>query len=123
MTHDEALDWWFAHANYEQRAPGPGDLKLGRMRALLARLGEPQRRLRVLHVAGSKGKGSTSAMLAAVLREAGYRVGLFTSPHLTRLEERFQIDGAPITPAELTQLLGEVREAAGRATPTFFEIA
>ncbi|MFO0843393.1 MAG: folylpolyglutamate synthase/dihydrofolate synthase family protein [Gemmataceae bacterium] len=122
MTHDEALDWWFAHANYEQRAPAPGDLKLGRMRALLARLGQPQKRLRVVHVAGSKGKGSTSAMLAAVLRESGYRVGLFTSPHLTRLEERFQVDGAPITPAELTQLLVEVR-AAARATPTFFEIA
>src|SRR5262245_25772800 len=125
MTLDEALDWWFAHANYEQRTPAAGDLTLGRMRALLAGLGDPHRRLRVLHVAGSKGKGSTSAMLAAVLQRAGYRVGLFTSPHLCRLEERFQVDGRPITAAELSQLLGEVRQAVerGRGSPTFFEIA
>ena len=54
-------------------------------------------RLRIVHVAGSKGKGSTAAMLAAVLRRAGYRTGLFTSPHLCRVEERFQVDGAPVT--------------------------
>jgi dihydrofolate synthase/folylpolyglutamate synthase len=123
MTHEEALAWWFAHANYEQRTPTADDLKLGRMRTLLARLGEPHRKLRILHVAGSKGKGSTSAMLASVLREAGYRVGLFTSPHLTRLEERFQVDGQPINPGELTQLLSEIREVVDAAPTTFFEIA
>ncbi len=129
MTHAEALNWWFAHANFEQRAPAPGDLKLERMRALLARLGEPHRRLRVVHVAGSKGKGSTSAMLACTLRRAGYRTALFTSPHLSRLEERFQIDGWAITPAELAQALTEIREAVERGStfaaspPTFFELA
>src|SRR3954453_9595835 len=105
MNYDEALAYWFAHANYEQRAPSPADLKLGRMRSLLARLGDPHRRLRIVHVAGSKGKGSTSAMLAAVLTRAGYRPALFPSPHLSRHEERFQVDGRPILPAELTQLL------------------
>ena len=98
------------------------------MRALLARLGDPHRRLRIVHVAGSKGKGSTAAMLAAVLRRAGYRTGLFTSPHLCRFEERFQVDGRPITPDELAALLSDVRDgrrapAAGRRTPTFFEVA
>src|SRR3954470_12121272 len=106
MTYQEALSYWFAHANYERFAPGPGDLKLDRMRALLARLGDPHRRLRIVHVAGSKGKGSTAAMLAAVLRRAGYRTGLFTSPHLCRVEERFQFDDRPITPGELRALLG-----------------
>ena len=67
------------------------------MRTLLARLGNPHQRLRIVHVAGSKGKGSTAAMLAAILRQAGYRTGLFTSPHLCRVEERFQVDGQPIT--------------------------
>jgi dihydrofolate synthase/folylpolyglutamate synthase len=123
MTYEEALGWWFAHANYEQKAPAPADLKLDRMRTLLSRLGDPHRGLRIVHVAGSKGKGSTSAMLAAVLREAGYRVGLFTSPHLSRLEERFQVDGSPITANELTQLLGEVRQAVDDTPVTFFEIA
>jgi dihydrofolate synthase/folylpolyglutamate synthase len=98
------------------------------MRALLARLDDPHKRLRILHVAGSKGKGSTSAMLASVLRRAGYRVGLFTSPHLCRVEERFQVDGQPISAPELTTLLNEVRSAlAPRSSkplmPTFFEVA
>ena len=131
MDYAQALAFWFGHVNYEQRAPASGDLKLDRMRALLRLLGEPHTRLRVIHVAGSKGKGSTSAMLASVLRRAGYRTGLFTSPHLTRVEERFQVDGVPVTPGELAALLTDVRDALGRAgargplsaPPTFFEIA
>src|SRR5437764_11458621 len=83
MDYEQALAFWFGHVNYEQRPPAAGDLKLDRMRGLLRLLGEPHRRLRIVHVAGSKGKGSTAAMLAAVLRRAGYRTGLFTSPHLT----------------------------------------
>src|SRR5689334_2112692 len=126
--HEQALAWWYGVVNYEVRAPLPDDLRLDRMRALLHRLGDPQQRLRLLHVAGSKGKGSTSAVLAAVLRRAGYRTGLFTSPHLCRVEERIQVDGRPITPEELTALLAEVRTAvlsprSPSAEPTFFEIA
>ena len=129
MTYEQALAYWFSHVNFEQRVPAVADLKLGRMRSLLARLGDPHRRLRIVHVAGSKGKGSTSAMLAAVLTRAGYRTGLFTSPHLCRHEERFQVDGRPILPAELAQLLSEVRAAVENGSPfqsgppTFFEIA
>jgi dihydrofolate synthase/folylpolyglutamate synthase len=129
LTPQQARAFWFGLVNYEQRSPAAGDLKLDRMRALLARLGDPQRRLRILHVAGSKGKGSTSAMLAAILRQAGYRTGLFTSPHLCRVEERFQVDGQPITEAELTTLLSEVHHVApanppaGPAPLTFFEVA
>src|SRR6516162_1924814 len=111
LSYEEALGFWFGCINYEQRTPLPDDLKLEPMRALLARLGNPQDRLRIVHVAGSKGKGSTSAMLATILREAGYRVGLFTSPHLCRVEERIQIDGQPITPNELASLMTEIREA------------
>jgi dihydrofolate synthase/folylpolyglutamate synthase len=123
MTYEEALAYWYAHVNYEQRTPGPSDLKLERMRELARRLGEPQKRLRVIHVAGSKGKGSTSALLEAVLRRAGYRTGLFTSPHLCRVEERFQVDGEAIRPDELAALLTEVREVEAGLSPTFFEIA
>ena len=88
LTPDEARAWWYGLINFEQRTPAAADLKLDHMRTLLARLGDPHRRLRIVHVAGSKGKGSTSAMLASILRQAGYRTGLFTSPHLCRVEER-----------------------------------
>src|SRR5215471_12353108 len=101
LTYEQAIRYWFGRINYEQRSPRPSDLKLDRMRALLDLLGNPQERLRVVHVAGSKGKGSTAAMLAAVLQHAGYRTGLFTSPHLCRVEERVAVDGTSISPEEL----------------------
>lgn len=129
MTYEQALAYWYGHVNYEQRPPGDGDLKLDRLRDLLARLNNPHERLRVLHVAGSKGKGSTSALLAAILQAAGYRTGLFTSPHLCRVEERFQINRQPISRAELTNLLGEIRQRVEAVPsfrdqpPTFFELA
>jgi dihydrofolate synthase / folylpolyglutamate synthase len=126
-TYDEAMAFWYGRVNYEQRAPKPSDLRLDRMRELLRRLGDPHRDLRIVHVAGSKGKGSVCAMLAAILQRAGYRTGLFTSPHLTHVEERFIIDGRQIEQAQLTSLLGEIRLAVeGSAlakTLTFFEIA
>ena len=108
LSYEQALAFWYGCINYEQRVPQPTDLKLDRMRALLALLGNPQQRLRIVHVAGSKGKGSTAAMLEAILRAAGYRTGLFTSPHLCRVEERIQVDGQAITHEELTSLLLEV---------------
>ncbi len=125
-SYDSAVAWWFGRVNYEQRTPRPDDLKLDQVRALLRRLGDPHERLRIIHVAGSKGKGSTSAMLAAVLTRAGYRTGLFTSPHLHRVEERIQVDGRPITSRELIVLLDDVRAAVEESPalePTFFEVA
>jgi dihydrofolate synthase / folylpolyglutamate synthase len=135
MTDDseqQARAFWYGLINYEVRTPVADDLKLDRMRALLARLGDPQRRYPVLHVAGTKGKGSTAAMLAAVLRAAGCRTGLFTSPHLRRVEERFQVDGVPVSGPELTALLNDVRRAVRPRRPggpdpfaglTYFEVA
>jgi dihydrofolate synthase / folylpolyglutamate synthase len=127
-AYDRALAFWHGRINFEQLAPLPSDLKLDRMRALLRLLGDPQDRFRIIHVAGSKGKGSTSAMLAAVLGHAGYRTGLFTSPHLCRVEERIQVDNIPIGADELTVLLGDVERvepALQRRHPglTFFEVA
>jgi dihydrofolate synthase / folylpolyglutamate synthase len=126
---DDPRAFWYSLINYEQRAPEADDLKLDRMRSLLARLGDPHRRWRAVHVAGSKGKGSTAAMLAEILRASGYRTGLFTSPHLCRVEERFQVDGRPIAAEGLNDLLAEVRDCvqstagAGESLPTFFEVA
>ena len=133
MTYDEAMQFWFGRVNFEQKVPVANDLKLDQMRHLLARLGEPHRRLRIVHVAGTKGKGSTSAMLADILRAEGYRVGLFTSPHLMDVRERIQVDRQNISCEELTSLMTEIRDAAcalrsGETAPladslTFFEIA
>src|SRR5580698_4559390 len=111
MTYDEALRFWYGRINYEVRAAKPGDLKLERMRALLKLLGNPHDRLRIVHVTGTKGKGSTCAMLAAILQSAGYRVGLFTSPHLERVEERIQVDRVPISHEELAERMDEVARA------------
>jgi dihydrofolate synthase/folylpolyglutamate synthase len=119
---DSIRAWWYGLINFEHRPPTADDLKLDHMRRLLSRLGDPHGRLPIVHVAGTKGKGSTAAMLAAVFRRAGFRTGLFTSPHLCRVEERFQVDGAPITDDELTALLNEVR-AADVDGLTFFEVA
>ncbi|HEV3202797.1 MAG TPA: Mur ligase family protein, partial [Gemmataceae bacterium] len=126
MTYEQALEFWFGRVNFEWSVPQPDDLKLDRMRQLLARLGNPQDRLRIIHVAGSKGKGSTSAMMAEIFQCAGYRTGLFTSPHLTRVEERIQIDRKTISAPELTALLEEIRlaiEEGPLLEPTFFEVA
>src|SRR5579883_849580 len=118
LSLEQARAWWYGLINFEQRTPCADDLKLEHMRRLLGRLGNPHHRLRIIHVAGSKGKGSTAAMLASILQQAGYRTGLFTSPHLCRVEERFQVDGQAITATELTTLLGDIRgciEAEGRS--------
>jgi dihydrofolate synthase/folylpolyglutamate synthase len=110
LSYQQALEFWFGRINYEQQAPKPSDLKLDRMRALLRLLGNPEQKLRIVHVAGSKGKGSTAAMLESILRQAGYRTGLFTSPHLGQVEERIQIDGAPIQPEEIASLMTDIVE-------------
>jgi dihydrofolate synthase/folylpolyglutamate synthase len=130
LSYEQALAFWYGRINYEQRSPKPEDLTLDRMEALLALLGHPERALRIVHVAGSKGKGSTAALLAAVLRQAGYRTGLFTSPHLSRVEERMQVDGVPVSPEELAALVNDVRPAVlrlqgrgERGGVTFFEMA
>jgi dihydrofolate synthase/folylpolyglutamate synthase len=123
--------------NYERTATVPYNqrqLKLDRMRQLLVRLGQPDAGMKIVHVAGTKGKGSTSAMIAAMLTAAGYRTGVFSSPHLERIEERFAVDGRPCTADELVVLVDRLRpvvqgmddEALGDgespAGPTYFEI-
>lgn len=125
MTYEEAIPFWFGRVNYEQKTPHAGDFKLDRMRQLLDHLGNPHHGLRIVHIAGSKGKGSTSALLSAILQAEGYRVGLFTSPHLVDVEERIQVNRQPISRDELASLLTEIRSIVPPALErelTFFEI-
>lgn len=84
---------------------------LERICALLEKLGDPQKQLKFVHIAGTNGKGSTAAMTAQILTSAGYRTGLYTSPHLWTIRERFQIDGRMITDEEFADVLGRVLDA------------
>ena len=101
---------------------------LAHTRRLLDELGDPEQGLRIIHVAGTNGKGSVCAYLRAMLREAGYRVGSFTSPHLIRINERFCIDGEPISDGDFTDAfhtaMGAARTcmAEGEEHPTYFEL-
>ena len=100
-----------------------GRLSLDPVRALLARIGNPQHRLPpTFHVAGTNGKGSTCAFLRAMLEAAGHRVHVFTSPHLVRYNERVRIAGELVSDAELAALLGEVLNASGGIGASFFEV-
>ena len=117
MNINEALAFIQAPAAQVSR------LGLERVRELMARLGDPQKKLQFVHVAGTNGKGSTAAMLASVLTCAGYKTGLFTSPHLSRYNERIQIDGEPISDEDLCAVT-EMTAACARAMddpPTEFE--
>ncbi len=100
-------------------------LGLDRIRKVLEALGNPQRAYRVVHVAGTNGKGSTCAMIEAALRAAGVRTGLFTSPHLVEPTERIQIDGSPVTPAQFQRAFNVVHQIAETLDldchPTYFE--
>ena len=127
----DAMAFLASRENYE-RVPQDDAVafQLASMRELLERLGNPQNALPVIHIAGTKGKGSTAAMLAAVCGASGHRVGLYTSPHLDRVEERFVVDQQPIDQQVLADLLMELKpitEAMDQEPdwigPTYFEVA
>jgi len=119
LTADQAITLLRARA-WTSAAPG-----LSRTRELLRRLGNPEQKLRYVHITGTNGKGSTAAMLASVLRCAGFRTGLFTSPHLYRFHERIQINGEMISDDALIALTeGVLGASEGMAeNPTEFELS
>jgi len=94
---------------------------LHKTRGLLDRVGSPDRRFDVIHVGGTNGKGSVSALLASVLRASGHRVGLYTSPHLVDFAERIQVDGAPLKDDQLLEFAATLEDAVVALDATFFE--
>ena len=98
-------------------------IKLGleNIRRLLERLDNPQRKLRIIHIAGTNGKGSTAAALANIFKQAGIRAGLYTSPHLHSFTERVRVDTEQIAEAEVVRLTDELRPHAEELRTTFFE--
>ncbi len=119
-TYDDALAWLYA-----RQALG---IKLGlaKVERLLAALGDPHRKFKSVHVAGTNGKGSVARMLAETLRRAGYKTGLTTSPHLVSFVERIEVDGAPVAKRDVAAGLARIKAAvadldAAGEPPTFFE--
>lgn len=118
MNYNEALTYIHSVC-WKGSIPG-----LSRTRELLGRLGDPQKKLKFVHIAGTNGKGSTAAMLDAILRAAGYRSGLYTSPFITCFNERMQVNGEMISDGELAEITEEVKPHAEAMTdhPTEFEL-
>ena len=118
MNVQEALTYIHS-VSWKGSVPG-----LSRTQELLHRLGDPQNKLKFIHIAGTNGKGSTAAMLASVLQAAGYRTGLYTSPYITCFNERMQVDGRMIDDDELAQITQELRPHAEAMEdhPTEFEL-
>ena len=118
MTYQEALTYIHSVC-WKGSVPG-----LSRTRELLGRIGNPQNKLKFVHIAGTNGKGSTAAMLASVFRSAGYRTGLYTSPFLLCFNERMQVDGEMISDEELAEITEFVRPHAEAMAdhPTEFEL-
>jgi dihydrofolate synthase/folylpolyglutamate synthase len=124
--YQDALDYIFNFVNYERQARyayNAVTFSLRRMEELLERVGNPHHAFRSIHIAGTKGKGSTSTMVESVLRKAGYRTGLYTSPHLHTFRERIRLNGALMSKQDLIEVLERCRPAI-EATPgiTAFEI-
>ena len=116
-TRASVLAWLDRRINFERAVPAaatPGTFGLARVRRLLAAIGNPHHQFPVVHVAGTKGKGSTVAMLAAVLQAAGHRVGRYMSPHVDALEERICVGGRPISAADLVRAFNVVIPAVER---------
>jgi len=127
-TYDAALKYLFSQTDYEQmrRVRYNSDtFSLDRMNLLLGKLGNPHTRVPAVHIAGTKGKGSTATMLAHMLTACGLKVGLYTSPHICDIRERVTIDGNKITQAAVARLISRMVpriEKMADDKPTFFEI-
>lgn len=112
IAYQLALDYLYSYVDYSLTHSfkySPEEFDLSRMQALLESLDNPHKDYKVLHVAGTKGKGSVSAMMASALRANGYKVGFYTSPHLQEYTERFQINGSEISKCEMAELVEELK--------------
>ena len=125
-SYNLALDYLYSFVDYSLKHASElakADFNLDRMRALMAELGNPQDQYPIIHVAGTKGKGSVSALAASALQAAGYKTGLYTSPHLQDYVERIQVDMQPMSHADMAALVEEIKPAVARVPYlTTFEI-
>lgn len=124
--YNQALDYLYSFIDYSLKHSSElarAEFNLDRMFALMDELGNPQEKYPIVHVAGTKGKGSVSVLCAAGLQAAGYKVGLYTSPHLLDYVERIRINGEPISHEQMVELVAEIKPAVARIPKlTTFEI-
>ncbi|WP_080056525.1 bifunctional folylpolyglutamate synthase/dihydrofolate synthase [Spirosoma aerolatum] len=122
MQYTEAIDYLYSRLPVFHRI-GPKAIKpgLGNTLALCEALGNPHQQFRSIHVGGTNGKGSTSHMLAAIYQSAGYRVGLYTSPHLQSFTERIRLNGQPIPEADVAAFVERYQGVIESIEPSFFE--
>jgi dihydrofolate synthase / folylpolyglutamate synthase len=125
-NYNKALDYLYSFVDYSLKHSSElakAEFNLDRMFALMEELGNPQAKYPIIHVAGTKGKGSVSALCASALQAAGYKVGLYTSPHLLDYCERIQINGEPISHKFMVELVEEIKPAVAKIPKlTTFEI-
>ncbi len=125
-AYQDALDYIYSHIDYSIKRTyrySADVFELQRVIDLLEVLGNPHARIKAFHIAGTKGKGSVAALIASVLEEAGYKTGLYTSPHLSRFNERIMINGEPIADMDLVELVEAVKPGVeGIPGLTVFEI-
>ncbi|MCR4809559.1 MAG: bifunctional folylpolyglutamate synthase/dihydrofolate synthase [Prevotella sp.] len=123
MTYQEATQYLFNQtANFEKQGPSGYKVGMDSMKALDEHFAHPHQKFRTIHVAGTNGKGSVSHMLAAQLQVCGYRVGLYTSPHLVDFRERIRVNGHPISEDYVTKFVETEQPFFEPLKPTFFEI-
>ena len=123
MTYAETLTWMFAQLPmYQQKGKKAFRAKLDGIRTLSNHLDNPHHRFKSIHVAGTNGKGSSSHMLASILQEAGYKVGLYTSPHLKDFRERIRINGMPVSEAHVVDFIATHKAFIARNSFSFFEM-
>ena len=123
MSYKEALEWLYGIQRFGSK------LGLVNIRHLLGQIGDPHERFKSIHVTGTSGKGSTTAMVASILRAEGYKVGMFTSPHLSSFTERIVINGQQISVEEVVRIVGEIKPLVDQMAqdpelrhPTYFEV-
>ena len=123
MTYKEILDWMFVQLPMYQNDGSTAFKKdLTNILALSKELGFPEQKFKSIHVAGTNGKGSTSHMLASILQEAGYKVGLYTSPHLKNFTERIRINGVEISEEKVTEFINGNKDFLEQQKMSFFEM-
>ena len=123
MTYRQTLDWMFAQLPmYQLKGASAYKAKLEPVISFAAHLGNPHLKFKSIHVAGTNGKGSSSHMIASVLQEAGYKVGLYTSPHLKDFRERIRINGLPVAEAFVTDFIARNKTYLDAAGLSFFEM-
>jgi len=123
MTYQETLDWLFHQlASFQRVGKSAYNKDLGNITALCADLNQPQLQFKSIHIAGTNGKGSTSHLLASVLQEQGYKVGLYTSPHLVDFRERIRINGFMISENEVVDFVNSNKDTFSKMGVSFFEM-